>query len=135
MQKTSLESVKKTYNILAKTYNFVYGKVLENGRKVLGNSLIAEHNKKILEIGVGTGLMLKLYPPSSDITGIDISTEMLLRAQINIQALGLKNITLLTSNGEQTGLPDDSFDHPSSTPNRIFNSFALSNVNKIKHLA
>ena len=89
----------------------MYGKVLQNGRKVLGNSLVAEHNKKILEIGVGTGLMLKLYPHSSEITGIDISTEMLLRAQKNIQALGLKNITLLTSDGEQTGLPDDYFDH------------------------
>ncbi len=111
MHTTSLSSVKKTYKILAKIYNLIYGKTLQNGRIALGKSLAHESNKKILEIGVGTGLMLNLYPPSSKITGIDVSTEMLLIAKKNVQILGLENITLLASNGEHTGLLTDYFDH------------------------
>jgi phosphatidylethanolamine/phosphatidyl-N-methylethanolamine N-methyltransferase len=111
LQKSSLNSIKNTYNLLAKIYNFIYGKTLQNGRDALGRSLTHEGNKKILEVGVGTGLTLNLYPTNSEITGIDVSTEMLIRAKKRVQTLGLKNINLLTSNGEYTGLQNDYFDH------------------------
>lgn len=111
LQESSLNAVRKTYNHLAKIYNFIYGKTLQNGRNALGRSLTFESNMKILEIGVGTGLTLNLYPINSEITGVDISNKMLVRAKQRIQMLGLKNIKLIASDGEHTGLPNDYFDH------------------------
>src|SRR5207247_8088126 len=32
--------------------------------------------ERVLEVGVGTGLSLPLYPPHTRVTGIDVSTEM-----------------------------------------------------------
>lgn len=111
MQESSLLSVKKTYNLLAKIYNFLYGMSLQNGRDVLGRCLINEGNTKILELGVGTGLTLNLYAASSDVTGIDVSSAMLEKAKQRVAALGLQNINLLLSDGEHTGLANDYFDH------------------------
>lgn len=111
LQESSLNSVKKTYNLLSNIYNLLYGKSLQNGRDVLGRSMTHEGNKKILEVGVGTGLTLNLYPANSEITGIDISTEMLEKAKQRVEILGLKNIKLLAADGEHAELPSEYFDH------------------------
>lgn len=111
LQDSSLNSVKKTYRFLASIYNFIYGKSLQNGRVVLGKCMAYEDKKRILEVGVGTGLTLSLYPANSEITGIDISTEMLEKAKQRIEILGLKNIKLLAVDGEHAGLPNEYFDH------------------------
>ena len=111
LQESSLSSVKKTYDLLANIYNFIYGKSLQNGRDALGRSMAHECNQKILEVGVGTGLTLNLYPTNSEITGIDISNEMLDKAKQRVASLGLKNIKLLAANGEHAELPTEYFDH------------------------
>ena len=38
-------------------------------------------NETILEVGVGTGLSLSLYPKEAHVMGIDISQEMLDKAE------------------------------------------------------
>ena len=76
MEKTHKEIVKKHYNALAskrdewKKKNSFYHKELEN----LCRFLIPQ-NKKIIELGCGTGDLLKALHPSIGV-GIDIAEEM-----------------------------------------------------------
>ncbi len=111
MKTSSIGSVKQTYKFLASIYNLIYGQTLQNGREALGVQLASERGQRILEIGVGTGLMLPLYPNPSEITGVDVSAEMLQKAEQNVRARGLKNISLLLADGEHTALESDYFDH------------------------
>lgn len=50
---------------------------------------------RILEIGVGTGLALHLYPPHCRVTAIDISPRMLEHARRRVVARRLKHVELL----------------------------------------
>jgi phosphatidylethanolamine/phosphatidyl-N-methylethanolamine N-methyltransferase len=101
----------KTYNFLSYFYNFIYGPSLQNGRNKLSLYLENEVNKKILEIGVGTGLTLNHYPKSCTVIGVDVSDKMLKKAKDKVRIYCLNNVTLLQSDGEHLEFSDDHFDH------------------------
>lgn len=75
---------------------------------------------KILEIGVGTGKNLKYYPLYAEITGIDISNEMLKKAKEKI-GFSNKNVTLLQMDAQQLKFKDNSFDY-------VIGSFVLCSI-------
>jgi SAM-dependent methyltransferase len=68
----------------------------------------------ILDIGTGTGhlaiAVAKLVGESGRVIGIDISPEMLGRAQQKAEALELTNIEFQLADAEQIGYPENSFD-------------------------
>lgn len=103
--------VKKTYRFYAPIYDLLFGAVLEPGRKAISKEVTTLNPKKILEIGVGTGLLLYKYPQTTEITGIDISEEMLSIARERVQHLPNKsNVTLLAMDAENLDFADKSFD-------------------------
>lgn len=63
----------------------------------------------ILEVGIGTGANLRLYPPDADLTGIDISGRMLERARRRAAGLGM-SVRLFEGDVERLPLLDASFD-------------------------
>jgi phosphatidylethanolamine/phosphatidyl-N-methylethanolamine N-methyltransferase len=65
---------------------------------------------QVLEIGIGTGLSLPLYPRNVEVTGIDLTAEMLEQAQRRVDHLGLDNVRLHLMNAQKLDLPDNSFD-------------------------
>ncbi len=65
---------------------------------------------KVLEIGIGTGTSYKYYPMETEVTGIDISPDMLEKAKKNIRKHNLQNKNVIMMNGEQLALEDNSFD-------------------------
>ncbi len=72
--------VAKAYGRWAPVYDLVFGKVFDHGRQ----STIAEADKiggRILDVGVGTGLSLSDYSPTTKLCGVDISEPMLRKAQ------------------------------------------------------
>src|SRR3972149_5329885 len=103
------ERVKKVYSFYAHTYDSFFGKILEHGRYVAFNMMNVKPNEKILEVGVGTGLSLPLYPKEVDITGIDISQEMLDKAEAKKQYYGLSNINLYNMDASSMNFPDNVF--------------------------
>lgn len=103
------ENVKGAYRFYAPIYNFLFGRVLEPGRKALLNEVSLIQPKTLLEIGVGTGLLLPQYPPNCDVTGIDISEDMLAIAKKAANLLP-GNIHLLQMNAEQLSFENESFD-------------------------
>jgi ubiquinone/menaquinone biosynthesis C-methylase UbiE len=67
-----------------------------------------------LEIGVGTGLNLALYPSDITLTAIDLTPEMLERTRARATAIG-RATTLREADATDLPFPDASFDTVTST--------------------
>ena len=104
-------AVQKAYKRWAKVYNFYFGWIFHPGRQTaveLVENIAGQH---VLEVGVGTGLSLPLYPKQVKVTGIDISSHMLDRAKELVADDKLANVEeLLVMNAEDMSFKDDSFD-------------------------
>src|SRR5689334_3784593 len=106
-----IESVKTAYRRYAGIYDAVFGPMLQPGRKALLKALGCKSGDRVLEVGVGTGLALPMYPPDVRVTGIDVSSDMLERARQRAARRGLKNVeALLEMDAESMNFPDASFD-------------------------
>ncbi len=64
----------------------------------------------MLEVGVGTGLTLPLYPQNCSVVGVDLSPNMLKEADILIRKKKLKNCTVREMNATNLEFPDNTFD-------------------------
>lgn len=109
-QQVTAEDVKKAYHFYAHFYYFIFGAPLEHGRRVLAKILKISPPNTILEVGVGTGMLLRHYPNSSEVTGIDICEDMLAVAQTRADALPQIAINLQTMDAENLTFADESFD-------------------------
>ena len=106
-----IEAVKAAYRRYAAVYDAVFGPVLQPGRKAVMQALRLRPGDRVLEVGVGTGLSLPLYPGNVQITGIDLSREMLEKARRRVERRRLVNIeALLEMDAESMTFPDASFD-------------------------
>lgn len=105
-----LEAVEKVYRRYAPAYDLYFGAVFQPGRRAVVERMRCRAGERILEVGVGTGIALPLYPRGARVTGIDISREMLTRAQARKARSGLDNVTLHCMDAERMAFPDDSFD-------------------------
>ena len=106
-----IESVKAAYRRYAAVYDAVFGPVLQPGRKAVLQALRLRPGERVLEVGVGTGLSLPLYPRDVTITGIDVSREMLEKARSRVARQRLANVeALLEMDAERMSFADASFD-------------------------
>ena len=110
MKPVSLDNVIRTYSFYAPLYDRLFGAVLEPGRRALLEAVRALNPPSVLEVGVGTGLTLARYPPTSALVGIDVSNEMLDIARIRTKELKGRNIQLISMNAEMMSFPDGCFD-------------------------
>ncbi len=107
---TPRQQLLRTYKFYAPLYDLVFGAVLEQGRRRLTERVNELAPASVLEVGVGTGLTLFRYPPSAKVVGVDISTEMLARAQVKANSLPDRRISLLTMDAENMVFPDGAFE-------------------------
>lgn len=108
-------TVKRAYAILTPVYDILFNKIFHSGRVAAVNLLEIKPGDRVLEVGVGTGLNLPLYPRDCSVTGIDISVEMLQKARARAKELGLRNVTLSVMDASNLEYPDGSFDHVLAT--------------------
>ena len=106
-----LVSIRKSYRRYARHYDVLFGRVFARGRRLALDTLSPLSGKRVLEVGVGTGISLPFYAPDSEVVGIDISREMLAVARQRLSDCGCPAVTgLVEMNAEQLGFADDSFD-------------------------
>lgn len=105
-----LDAVRKSYRRYAQSYDLYFGAVFQPGRKAVIRAMDCRPGDDILEVGVGTGLSLPLYPPRVHITGIDVSAEMLAKARRRKQRERMQNVELYEMDAEDMQFADDSFD-------------------------
>lgn len=109
--KLDIPSIKNAYRRYAKYYNFYFGWIFHPGRQTAVELINSQNGSKILEVGVGTGLSLPLYPKYVTVYGIDISPEMLKYARDLVRMDGLENVAKLeVMNAEEMTFPDNMFD-------------------------
>lgn len=103
-------SVSTPYDRIAPVYDLIEGIVEGRRLRTLRADLWRRaQGPRILEVGIGTGRNLPLYPPFSQVTAIDVSTGMLRRATIRAQHLR-QVVDLRQMNVERLDFPDATFD-------------------------
>jgi phosphatidylethanolamine/phosphatidyl-N-methylethanolamine N-methyltransferase len=106
-----IEAVTAAYRRYAGFYDALFGPVLQPGRKAVLDALRLRSGDRVLEVGVGTGLSLPLYPAEVKVTGIDVSREMLDKARSRVAKRKLANVeALLEMDAEAMSFADASFD-------------------------
>ena len=105
------ESIRKAYKRYARIYDRVFGVLLGAGRRAAVERINAGGPRRILEVGVGTGMSLSDYRPDCRIVGIDLSREMLDVARARVQREHLTNVEgLLEMDAGKLAFADHSFD-------------------------
>jgi phosphatidylethanolamine/phosphatidyl-N-methylethanolamine N-methyltransferase len=106
-----IDTVKAAYRRYAGFYDALFGPVLQSGRKAVIEALKCKPGERVLEVGVGTGLALDLYPRDVRVVGIDVSSEMLEKARRRVEKRGFAHVeALLEMDAEAMTFPDASFD-------------------------
>jgi len=105
------DEIKKIYGRYSPVYDLIFSRTflprIRDGLKKMG----IQKGDRIIEVGVGTGLSLALYPTSCDVVGIDITRKMLEKAKQKKERSGLRHVHLLEMDAENITFADDSFDH------------------------
>ena len=113
MSLISLETsfVEGVYGKMASVYDLFFGLPLHHGRASAPSGAWASgRDDQILEVGVGTGISLPLYPRRCSVTAIDLSEWMLERARTRVQRYNLRNVRLIQMDATELKFPDNSFD-------------------------
>ncbi|MFM8551405.1 MAG: class I SAM-dependent methyltransferase [Nitrospiraceae bacterium] len=105
-----LEQVERVYSNYAGVYDQIFGRIFHESRESTVRRLSVAHGERILEVGVGTGLALPLYPHHCRVVGIDLSASMLAKAREQVRRHGLTHVELSRMDAGQMEFPDDSFD-------------------------
>ena len=107
--------VQRAYELYAPVYDLIFDWIFAPGREAAIKQLGLARNDSILEVGIGTGLNLPLYPPSCRLTGIDLSQEMLDKAVERVQTLAMPNVTLKVMDATSMDFGDNEFDKALAT--------------------
>jgi len=107
--------VKRAYKLYAPAYDFVFDWIFRPGRQAAIKLLNIQRGDHVLEVGIGTGLNLPLYPAGCRLTGIDLSEEMLEKAQDKVVELSLGNVTLKTMDATIMDFGQGEFDSAVAT--------------------
>src|SRR4029079_17550717 len=92
----SLETdfVAGVYSKMASVYDLFFGLPLHHGRATAIRRMGIKPEDRILEVGVGTGMSLPLYPLRCSVTAIDLSESMLERAYARSARYGTRHVRL-----------------------------------------
>src|SRR6476646_10132465 len=102
--------VVRVYENIAWGYDLVFGPTLHPGRVDAIKRMGIKPGDRVLEVGVGTGINVDLYPADCAVTGIDLSSSMLEKARERVARRGVRNVRLLQMDAANLKFADDTFD-------------------------
>jgi ubiquinone/menaquinone biosynthesis C-methylase UbiE len=101
--------VTRRYNRMAPIYDLYDAPMEIMGTKKRRRDLVGRASGAVLEVGVGTGKNLRHYPTGVEVTGIDVSANMLERAKRRIAELPI-DAKLVEADAQDLPFDDDTFD-------------------------
>ncbi len=104
------EKVERVYSVYSGFYDLVFGKIFDHSRAAALDQLQIKPGDRVLEVGVGTGLSLPMYPPHCRVTGIDLTASMLEKGRERVRRLGLGHIQLMRMDATEMDFADSVFD-------------------------
>jgi phosphatidylethanolamine/phosphatidyl-N-methylethanolamine N-methyltransferase len=107
--------VERAYELYAPVYDFIFDWIFAPGRHAAIRHLGLKPGETILEVGIGTGLNLPLYPASCRLTGLDLSQEMLDKAVDRAQKLAMPNVVLKVMDATSMDFAENEFDKAVAT--------------------
>lgn len=102
--------VEGVYDKLAKVYDLIFGPTLHPGRIKAIQRMSVQPGERVLEVGVGTGINLPLYPRDCSVTGIDFSSSMLEKARERAARKETSHVRLLQMDAADLRFVDGTFD-------------------------
>ena len=115
------ESIKKIYAAYSNVYDALFKRFFYPRIKHAISYMDIRPGERVLDVGVGTGLSLPLFPKHCKVIGIDLSAEMLRKAKEKIETNRLDHIEVLSMDAMNIGFGDNTFD-------RVFISHVVSVV-------
>ncbi len=107
--------VERAYEFYAPVYDLIFDWIFAPGRAAAIKLLELGARDHVLEVGIGTGLNVPLYPATVRLTGIDLSQEMLDKAVERVQTLVMPNVTLKVMDATSMDFGDNEFDKAVAT--------------------
>jgi phosphatidylethanolamine/phosphatidyl-N-methylethanolamine N-methyltransferase len=105
-----LKEQEKVYQTWAKFYDKIYLKLLGASQRKVAEAA-TQSGPRILEVGVGTGLVLRYYGADTEVVGADLSVPMLRKAQEKVRDLSLNQVRgVVAMDACNLGFPDACFD-------------------------
>jgi ubiquinone/menaquinone biosynthesis C-methylase UbiE len=101
--------VTRRYNRMARIYDLYDAPMEIMETKKRRQRLLSKARGSVLEAGVGTGKNLRYYPANVEVTGIDVSSQMLARAKRRMAAHPV-NAELIEADVQDLPFDDDTFD-------------------------
>jgi len=105
-----LHKVERVYTSYAGVYDKIFGRVFHEGRESAIRNLNVQPNERILEVGVGTGIALPMYPRHCEIVAIDFSEGMLEIARRRATEHHMSHVTLHRMDAGAMEFGDSTFD-------------------------
>lgn len=107
----AIKDIRDAYAKAASVYDMIFGRLLQPGRRKGIEMLRLRPGDRVLEVGVGTGQSLPLYPRDVRVVGIDLSPQMLEKARARVARHGLRQVeALMEMDATQMTFSDASFD-------------------------
>jgi phosphatidylethanolamine/phosphatidyl-N-methylethanolamine N-methyltransferase len=102
--------VVSAYDRWAPVYDLAFTAAMKAGREAAVAAL-GRGSRRVLDVGVGTGLELPMFPSAMSVVGIDLAESMLRRAQQRVQRRRLRGVEgLCVMDATNLAFPDESFD-------------------------
>lgn len=102
--------IKKIYGRYARVYDAIFKRWFYPRQKHAIQALDILPGQRVLDVGVGTGFSLPLYPKHADVIGVDLLTEMIREAQSKVYREQLRHVTLMQMDAERLAFADNVFD-------------------------
>ena len=103
------DKIRKRYDRISKVYDIFEQPMEMMLLKKWRAQLTEELSGRVLEVGVGTGKNIAYYPNGSNITAIDFSEMMLVKAREKVEKLH-KEVELIQMDAQDMCFPDNTFD-------------------------
>ena len=95
------------YHLFAPVYDLMFGGTYAKARQRTVHLLRLQPGERLLISGVGTGLDLPLIPAGTEVTGVDISSDML---RVAGKKFSRAAVELVQMDAQQLDLPAETFD-------------------------